>query len=425
MSWRQQLITLNSAQITLVDTQLKAITDGTGRQVFPVGHSSTQQKFREEFERLPQVMEQVMRIYETALNLEIAGASANASNAVIVTYRPGAVTLSEPGVYGTWTELMDFVATVTSVVAVQFDASLAACEIPAGTHVFPYGSIFAGQFSFPFVDVTFLDGAEIEGVVSFIRGIRLINQSSSPVIALGVGQYLLTFERGAEPQCTGTAPFVQLDGAGLLILALYGGQLPDGGAGQATFEVLNGGTMFVNPVVSSNIGPNTLASDGTSITIIQIYGDTTYDATQPALTGTTVIDYLDVADNMKFNPATAGNQLVATRIQTALDELTNKHVNRRSQTQSAAGTLTLAVDSAKLVLVDASAIGAGVINIDLPDPAADSGPWKIKRVDANGAATVNIRGTAGALVDGVASQLLGVSPASANLETDGTDWYRI
>ena len=427
MSWRQQLINVNSPTLAGVDVELKGITDGTGRQVFPAGHSSTQQKFREEFERLPQVLEQAMRIYETALNQEIAGVGPeDRATAYRVVYRPGYAG-TEAGVYATWAALMAFVATVSYPIHVQFDNSLAAITIPAGTHTFPEGTHFVGKFDVPFEPITIADGCVLEGVRTFEEGLSIINLSSSPVITLGGGTFhIITFQRGADINCQNGAPFVEITGAGTTgIVALYGGELIDGGASTPCISVTSGAVALINPVVASGIGANTLEVDGTSTMLIQLYGDTGYNSTQPDIVGTLIINYLDVAFRIGFDPTQASNQLVATVVQDAIDELTNKHVNSRSTAVSGAGTTALAAGGPKLVLVDMTGAGAGVRNIDLPDPAVDSGPWKIKRVDANGAATVNIRGTAGANVDGAASQPLGVSPASANLETDGTDWYRI
>ena len=350
------------------------------------------------------------------------------SSTPIITFKPGTPSLVDSGVYGTWTELMTIVDTLNQPVVVQFDDSTASVVIPAGNHVFPHGSVFAGKFNLPFVQVTFDDGATLEGVRSFIRGIAIENQNTTdPVMTItGPAPAIVTFERGAEPRCTGTTPLIRADGAGtFVVVALYGGQVIDGGVGQAVFEATNGASVIINPVVASTIETNTLAADGTSGMSVTRYGDTSYALTQPDVVGGVTITVGDVSAQVGFDPATAGNQLAATFVQSAIDELTNKHVNSRSTTYDTAGTFAVAANDPKLILVDASGIGGGVINVDLPDPADDSGPWKIKRVDNNGSATVNIRGTGGASVDGAASQVLDVSPDGANLETDGTDWWRI
>ena len=427
MSWRQQLINLSSSQLALVDTQLKALTDGRNRQVFPAGHLSTQQKFRTEFESLPQVMEQAMRIYETALNQEIDGAGGETGAAAVrVIFRPGYAG-AETGIFGTWADLMTFVATKSYPLHIIFDDSLGAITIPAGTHTFPNGTHFQGTFNVPFTLLTFADGAILEGVRTFEEGISLVSLSSTPVVLIATGGFeIVTLQRGADVQSQGTAPFFRSSGAGtVMIFSLYGGELMDGGVGTPCMDAVSSGTIYLNPVVASTIPANTFGSDATGVVLCLLYGDTGYDPTQPDMLGTLILIYQDQASRIGFDPSLVSGQLAATTVQAAIDELTNKHVNRRSTTLSGAGTFALAVDGPKLVLVDMTAAGAGVMNVDLPNPALDSGPWKVKRLDANGAATVNIRGTAGALVDGAAGQVLGVSPAAANLETDGTDWYRI
>lgn len=342
-----------------------------------------------------------------------------------VILRPGATTLYDEGVYGSWEDLMHLAHHVDHPVTVEFDDDLGLIEIPAGTHTFPVGSIFAGHFDLPFNTITFKDGAVLEGVRTFEQGLSLVNESTSPVIVFDDGvEHIITFQRGCSIVCPSTAPFVQVDGAGTLcVMAFLGGELISNVSNTPIINAINGGTAFINPVVASPIPDNVLGNDATSPVLVQVYGDTSFSSTQVAISGPLIVQYPDEAKRIAYDNTTSG--LVATLVQDAIDELANKHVNSRSTAVSGAGTTALAAGGPKLVLVDMTGAGAGVRNIDLPDPAVDSGPWKIKRVDANGAATVNIRGTAGANVDGAASQPLGVSPASANLETDGTDWYRI
>lgn len=67
MQLRQQVIEdTTPTSIDFVDQGLKAIVDGRGKQVFPQGHSSTQQKFRQEFEVFPQFLEEAFRLYSSA-----------------------------------------------------------------------------------------------------------------------------------------------------------------------------------------------------------------------------------------------------------------------------------------------------------------------------------------------------------------------
>lgn len=224
----------------------------------------------------------------------------------VIVFREGFVGL-EPGVYGTWPALMAFVATLTNPITVRFDESITSpLVIPAGTHNFPNGTHFQGSFNVPFTNVKIADGCVLNGVRVFEEGLDIENQSNTPVIVLNSpGTYnIVTFQRGSNSYCTGTAPLVLADAGATVIAALYGAEWLDGGAGTPVVRAINGSTFLVNPVVVSSIGNDTLGCTVGSTVLLNLFADTSYSPVQTPVLGTLQISYPDKAKQVEYTPAT-------------------------------------------------------------------------------------------------------------------------
>lgn len=342
-----------------------------------------------------------------------------------IIFRPGAPSLDEPGVYGTWLGVMAFVATLNSPVEVVFDDSVAPCVIPTGTHTFPVGSRFRGIFGPANIDVDLDSGAELVGVTTFEKGLTLISNSASPIITVSGGTTArILFQPGVKVRADGAGPFISITGAGSSAgVVLHGAELVSGAS--AVIQVVSSATAIVECLLKPVVGMNTLEVDGSSALTMNLAPNTVLNPTQAGIAGLFTKILTHQADQAKFDPTVLSSQLTAENIQDAIDELTRKHVNKQIQTVTAAGTTNIAVNSARLILVDVNAVGASNVDIYLPAISADSGPWKIKRLDSNTAATVRIFGTGGNTIDLLPAQQLGGWPASMHLVAGPSAWYLI
>lgn len=249
----------------------------------------------------------------------------------VIVYREGFVG-KEPGVYGSWVDLMAFVATLSNPITVRFDESVVSpLVIPAGVHTFPNGTHFQGSFNVPFTSVKLANGCVLNGVRVFEEGLDVENQSNSPVIVLNSpGSYnIVTFQRGSTIYCTGSAPLILADAGVAVIAALLGAEWADGGTGTPVARAINGSVLLVNPVVVSPIGKDTLGCDAGSTVLLNLYGDTEFDPAQVAVLGTLQISYADKAKRIEYTPAVparvpnAPDWLAPSPmlVNTALDEL--------------------------------------------------------------------------------------------------------
>jgi len=341
-----------------------------------------------------------------------------------IVFRPGAPSLAEPGVYGTWLGVMAFVATLSSPVTIVFDDSVAPCVIPAGTHIFPEGSRFRGIFGGANIPISLNDGAELVGVTSFEEGLTVISYSNSPVISFSGGLTgQITFQQGTRIRCDAAGPFISVTGAGTSTKVVFHGAEWLSGS-SPVLQVVLGATSTVDCFVEAVIGLNTLEVDVASALTVNLAPNTMLNPTQAGISGLYTKVLTNQAVQALFD-STIVSQLSAENIQDAIDELTRKHNNKQSQMISSAGVVNIAVNSARLILVDMTSVGVANLDIWLPAIASDSGPWMVKRLDSNTAATVRVYGTGGELVDLLPFQTLGGWPASMHLVSSSSAWYRI
>jgi len=342
-----------------------------------------------------------------------------------VVFRPGAPSLDEPGVYGTWIGVMAYVATLGSPVTILFDSSVTdPCVIPTGTHTFPIGSRFRGSIGPANVQVEMDDGAVLVGVTTFEEGITLISNSNSPVMTVtGANTLRLVFRLGAKIRCDGTGPFVQVSGASASATAIfYDAEWLSGTS--PVLDVVSSGSGTVSCFVNAHIGLDTLAADGSSSITMNLMPNTILNPTQTGVAGLYTLILAHQAVQALFDP-TVLTQLAATDVQAAIDELTLKHNNKKAQTISSPGTVNISALSERLILVDMTTAGSTPLNLYLPVIATDSGPWMLKRLDSNTASSVKVYGTGGSTIDLMPFQVLGGWPASMHLVAGPTNWYRI
>ena len=343
-----------------------------------------------------------------------------------IIFRPGGPSLDEPGIYGTWLGVMAFVATLNSPVTIVFDSSLTSpCVIPTGTHTFPVGSRFRGVSKPANTLVTLDDGAVLVGIDTFEGGLTVVSDSTSPVITFSGGAAgLVTFQGGAKVRCDAAGPFIQVTGSGTTAKALfYAAEWLSGSA--EVLEVITSASATVDCLVEAVIGLDTLAVDGTAALTMNLMPNTVLNPTQTGVSGLYDLIYTHTANQTAFDKTVLSSQLTALTVQEAIDELTLKHTNKQAQTISSAGTTNLAVESARLVLIDMAAVGAAAADIYLPAISADSGPWMFKRLDSNTASTVKIHATGGDTIDLLPFQTISGWPSSMHLVAGPAAWYRI
>ena len=343
-----------------------------------------------------------------------------------IVFRPGGPSLDEPGVYGTWIGVMAFVATLNSPVTIVFDSSLASpCVIPAGTHTFPVGSRFRGILRPANTLVTLNNSAVLVGVDTFEGGLTLVSDSTAPVITFSGGaDGRITFQSGAKVRCDAAGPFIRVTGAGTTFRALfYAAEWLSGSAG--VLDVVVSATATIDCLVEAVIGFDTLAVDITAALTLNLMPNTSLHPTQTGVAGLYDLIYTHAAGQMSFDKTVLTSQLSSDTVQDAIDELTLKHNNKQAQTISSAGTTNLAVESARLVLLNMASVGAAAADIYLPAISADSGPWMFKRLDSNTASTVKIHATGGNTIDLLPFQTIAGWPASMYLVAGPTAWYRI
>lgn len=343
-----------------------------------------------------------------------------------VIFRPGASSLSEPGVYGTWLGVMAYVATLSSPVEVIFDSSITnPCVIPTGTHTFPVGSKFRGSMGPVNVQVEIDDGAVLVGVTTFEEGLTLISNSNSPLMTVtGANTLRLVFSRGVQIRCDGAGPFLRVTGASASATAIfYDAEWLSGTA--PVMDVTSNGSAVVMCFVSAEIGLNTLAGEVSTSITVNLSPNTILNPTQTGVLGLYTLLLTYRAKQALFDPTVLSSQLVATDVQAAIDELTLKHNNKLAQTISSPGTVNISALSARLILVDMTSAGSTPLDINLPAISADSGPWMFKRLDSNTASSVKIYGTGGNTIDLLPFQVLSGWPASMHLVSGPSNWYRI
>lgn len=430
MAHRARLNALGSPTLAAVDTSLKAILRD-GKQIFPAGNLTSEAEFRRQFETRADVLDIVLRIYENALNTEIGeGGGINGALSQIV-YAPGKVVF-KAGEYGTWAEVYAAFQSLPGIIDIFFDDTgvapgapfgLPRFSMPAGAYDFERRANFKARFGPGVTSFVAPDaGTTISNLLSIRDSLGLLNEHAAPIITLVANELFVLFGNAAIASTSGPVILIQDQG---LLAPSVGGAI-SGGGGMPPVLVAPGATVIVPMFNTVILDPDTLVGDATTTVVFFLDSSVNINLTQTLLLGTVLVLYNQTASLMEYVPALGSDWPASPMVLSqALDYLGNKNVNNKATALSGAGTFAIGAGSAKLILIDMAAAGAGVANIDLPLPADDGGPWKIKRVDVNVTATVNIRGTGGALVDGAASQLLGVAPASANLETDGTDWYRI
>lgn len=430
MAHRARLNALASPTLAAVDATLKAIIRD-GKQIFPAGNLTLETEFRRQFESRADVLELTLRIYENALNTEIGeGGGINGALSQIV-YAPGKVVF-KAGEYGTWAEVYSAFQSLAGVVDIFFDDTGVApgapfgmprFSMPAGTYDFERRANFKARFGPGVTAFVAPDaGTVITNLLSIRDSLGLLNEHAAPIITLVANELFVIFGNAAIASSSG--PVILIENQGLL--APSGGGSISIAGGSPPVEVDPGALIIVPMFNTVILDADTFVGDATTTVVFFIDSSVNINLTQTLLLGTVLSIFNQTASLMVYVPALGSDWPASPMVLSeALDYLGNKNVNNKSTALSGAGTFAIGAGSAKLILIDMAAAGAGVANIDLPLPTADGGPWKIKRIDANGAATVNIRGTGGALVDGAASQTLGVTPASANIETDGTNWYRI
>lgn len=342
-----------------------------------------------------------------------------------IVFRPGGPSLDEPGVYGTWLAVMAFVGTLNSPVEVVFDSSLAPCVVPTGVHTFPSGSRFRGRHEGINTTVSFDDGASLVGVNTFERGLSLVSNSTSPILSVsGAASNRFRFQRDVTITCLNTGPFIRVSGAGSSARVVLAEAAMASGVA-TILDVATNAVATLDCLVSATVGQNTLGVDGSSALTLNLVANTILNPTQTGILGLYTVLLSQRATQVLFDPSVLSGQLAADNTQDAIDELTRKHVNKQSQTVSSAGMTNIAVNSPRLILVDVAGIGTATADIRLPLISLDSGPWFIKRLDSNTAATVRIYGAVGNLIDLLPTKQLGGWPASLHLVAGPSAWYLI
>lgn len=343
-----------------------------------------------------------------------------------VIFRPGAASLSEPGVYGTWLGVMTYVATLSSPVEVIFDSSITnPCVIPTGTHSFPVGSKFRGSMGPVNVQVEIDDGAVLVGVTTFEEGLTLISNSNSPLMTVtGANTLRLVFSGGAQIRCDGSGPLLRVTGASASATLLFYDAVWLSGTAPV-LDVTSNGSATVSCFVNAQLGMNTMAGEASTSITVNLMANTILNPTQAGILGLYTLVLAHQAAQALFDPTVLSSQLSAGTVQAAIDELTLKHNNKLAQTISSPGTVNISALSARLILVDMTSAGPTPLDINLPAISADAGPWMFKRLDSNTASSVKVYGSGGNTIDLLPFQVLSGWPASMYLVSGPSNWYRI
>lgn len=263
----------------------------------------------------------------------------------VFVFRPGGVTGGN--VFTTWVSLYDAASLAPGGVSVLVDSTLATATVPTGTYNVDNWT-FKGESSALSAagrTLHFAEGAVFNFTNVYLQDqvVFLGDNTATPVMSPATGASIW-IRMGASLRANttaGVAPFVSVT-AGTVLIFCFSFSSIGTTTTNNTVTVAAGATVIVDAVTKPTIRAHAFAGLGT----LSVFADSSLILLTPQdITTTTINPFLDLANQVQYSPATAGNWNPApAQVAPALDQLAAPNVVQATG-NGGTGTGTVTVTS--------------------------------------------------------------------------------